>query len=235
MLYVFSGDRLLARKQCQELINACREKRKEAEYIRITSHTEQNLSLEELLYSQGLFEKKYIIFCDEVLENSEITKHLLDKPELYVTSENMFIVFESVLSESHKKLFEKVGVKLYHHKEKTNTQEDTKSLFNFVDTFMRLDKQKSLIALHRLLRSNVDPQSIINILLWQIRTLALVSTSQNQKETKLKPFVYNKVKKFLIKHQNPVNRLFFMERTIRNGRTSGTSEEEIAENIVLFY
>lgn len=234
MLYVFFGDRLEARTQCREFVRVCKEKRQDAEYIRINVHLEQSHSLEELLYAQGLFERKYIVLCDEVLEHKDVATHLLANADTYHESEHMFVIFEPQLSVADKKKFEKVGATFYHYTEKAEPKENMKAIFSFADTFMTTSKQQQLKELHTLLRSGVAAASIIPILLWQVRVLNLVASSKDQKETELKPFVYNKAKRALTQNQSPLNNLFFLEKTLRDGRVTGMTDEEILENMILF-
>ena len=55
--------------------------------------------------------------------------------------------------------------------------EDARPIFAFVDVFLRQDQEKSFISLHSLLESGALPSSVLNMLLWQLRVLVLVSRS----------------------------------------------------------
>ena len=104
MLYVFCGDRFRARELSREFVAACQKKREKAEYIYLSPVVNYH-SLEELLLGQGLFEQKYIVFCDEMLHHLS-GQHLADNLSLYSESPHMFVVFEpSLVSRDEKKLY----------------------------------------------------------------------------------------------------------------------------------
>ena len=87
----------------KEFVAACKKKRELAEYVYVSPSVAYH-SLEELLLGQGLFEQKYIVFCDEVLDDVS-GKHLVDNLSLYNESPHMFVVFEPSLGvRSEKKL-----------------------------------------------------------------------------------------------------------------------------------
>ena len=70
-------------------------------------------------------------------------------------------------------------------------------VFAFVDVFLRGDREKSFIALHSLLQKGSLPSSVLNMLLWQLRMLMLVSQSGSASAAGVKPFVYTKTQKAL--------------------------------------
>ena len=101
MLYIFCGDRFAAREHARQFAAACRKKRDQAEYVHLSSPSSDR-PLEELLHGQGLFEKKYIVFCDELLGDA-FAAHLVENPALYHESPHMFVVFEPSLHPAREK------------------------------------------------------------------------------------------------------------------------------------
>ena len=222
----------MARNSSKELVDVCRKKRENSEYIFFSSDTEGQ-TLEELLFGQGLFEKKYIVFCDEILGDQR-AKHLIDNPEMYKESSHMFVVFEPDLDPKQEKKFSKLGAVMKKH-DSVGKTEDTRALFLFSDIFVKGNKSKTLVIVHRLLSDGHNPDSILNILLWKLRTLVLVSNSKNISDTGLKPFVYSKAKEALNTLNDPFEAFMGAEEMIRLGRLSGSTDEEILERIVLNY
>ena len=217
MLYAFCGDRYAAREHCRAFVEVCKKKRELAEYVYLSSAVTHQ-SLEEMLLGRGLFESKSIVFCDEMLGEPS-GEHLLNNPGQYHASPNMFVVFEPKMTVTHEKLFAKSGATVKRFKEQTQ-REDARTLFAFTDIFLTGNTAKSFAAFHRLVRNGESPSSILNILLWQIRMLTLVSQSATADEAGIKPFVYTKTKKALSIHPDPFILFLNAEKTVRAARPS---------------
>ena len=231
MLYVFCGDRFGARELSREFVAACQKKRAGAEYIYLSPATE-HYSLEELLQGQGLFEQKYIVFCDEMLDDLS-GRHLADNLPLYSESPHMFVVFEPSLDARGEKKLTGGGAVVKRCREQKSPSEDMRPVFAFVDVFLRRDAEKSFVALHSLLQNGGSSSSVLNMLLWQLRILVLVSQSENAGAAGLKPFVYTKAKKALGGIDDPFDLFVRAEEGVRNGRLRGLQDAEIAEYLVL--
>lgn len=231
MLYIFCGDRYAAREQCRAFADGCKKKRVDAEYIYFSPDAMEQ-SLEVLLSRQGLFENKYIVFCNEVLSDSKCNKCILENTDAYIKSQHMFIMFEPGLSVKDEKYFDKKGGTVKRFQEKPK-QEDSKMLFSFLDVFLRQNKQKTLAEFHKILLKNESAEAVLNILLWQLRMLTLVSKTKSATEAGIKPFVYTKSKKALETIPSPFDLLVFAEHTLRNGRLRSLTNEEIVEYIIV--
>ena len=188
-------------------------------------------SLEELLFGQGLFEQKYIVFCDEMLGDFS-TQHLVDNLSLYHESPHMFIVFEPSLGVRDEKRFAGAGAVIKKCKEKVPA-EDMRSLFSFVDVFLRGDREKTFAVFHSLIQDGGIPSSVINTLLWQLRMLVLVSRSANASDAGVKPFVFSKAKRALGGISDPFSKFVHAEEIVRTGRLRGLKDEDIAEYLIL--
>ena len=230
MLYVFCGDRFSARETSKAFVAACRKKREHAEYIHLSSTVGQQ-SLEELLFGQGLFERKYIVFCDEILRDS-VAGHLFENLSSYHESPHMFVLFEPSLGASDEKQLSGAGAVVQRCAGQAQPSTG-KELFVFTDVFLRRNTSNTFVALHRLLEGGELPSSILTILLWQLRTLVLVSLSETASQTGLKPFVYTKAKRALSQFGDPFSLFVQAEDIIRSDRLAGVSDAEIVEHVVL--
>ena len=230
MLYVFCGDRFAARELCREFVDVCRKKRERAEYIYLSPPAVPH-SLEELMLSQGLFEQKYIVFCDEVIGDHS-AQHLLENLSLYHESPHMFVIFEPSLSVRDEKKFVGAGAVIKRCEERVSP-EDARPLFAFIDVFLRNDREKTFVAFHKLLRNGTPPSSVLNTLLWQLRMLVLVSRSANASDAGVKPFVFTKAKKALTVISDPFFMFVRAEEMIRGGRLDGLSDEDVVERLIL--
>lgn len=232
MLYVFYGDRYQSRELSRRYAEACKKKRPLAEYLTISPLSSPR-SLEELLFGQGLFEKKYVVFCDEVLGDKVCSAHLLQNLKQYHTSEHMFIIFEPSLTAAEERKLSQAGASMQKSDERKETV-DRRRVFSFTDTFLKRDTEQTLALLHRLLRDGEPADSLTNILLWQLRTLILANRSDRAEDAGIKPFVYAKAKRALTSlKEDPCDLFLQAEQAIRSGRLSGLTEEEVAEYVVL--
>ena len=236
MLYAFCGDRYAAREKSRECISACLRKRPHAEYLRVFPGVEHH-SLEELLLSQGLFERKLVVFCDEVVKDS-YGKHLIDNLSEYQQSPHMFVIFEPSLSASDEKKLANAGAVVERYAEKS--VEDSRALFSFSKLFFQGDGGRVFCAFHNLVRSDPPPAPalILHTLLWQFRMLVLVSQSGDAADAGVKPFVFSQTKTFLDNHNvgDPFSRFVHTEEIVRLGRLRGMNDADIVEYLILdFY
>lgn len=235
MLYVYHGDRYMARELSKQVVASCRKKRPDAEYFVLSPPTSPR-SLEELLHGQGLFETKHIVFCDEVLTDTVCANHLFAQLSAYVTSPHMFILFEPNLSTVAKRKLTKGGAVVQESKKKAE-RADTRRLFSFTDTLLKRDSTVSFTALHTLMRSGETPDAVVRIILWQLRVLAAVEHSGSAEEAGVKPFVYTKAvqanKTLAVSGISAYDLFLEAEEVVRKGRLGGFSDEEIAEYLVL--
>ena len=229
MLYVFCGDRFTARETSRQFADACKKKRPEAEYIFLSLGNTPFL-LEELLVGTGLFERKYIVFCDQLLEES-FSEHLLSHFEEYHQSPHMFILFEPDLSVADEKKIKKAGG-VVQRSEVLKKPVRSSTVFLFTDAFLQHNTLRAFSLFHSLLLKGESATSLLQLLVWQVRTLTLVAFSKSAEEAKIKPFVYMKTQKALSHFPDPFMILATVESSVRNGRLQGLSEEEIVESIL---
>lgn len=230
MLYIVSGDRFEARNYSKDFVDACRKKRPKAEYIYFSPQIKP-LSLEELLTGQGLFEKKYIVFCDEILRD-KCSTHFEENKKEYITSDNMFVFFEPELSEADLKKNKDLGAKVKFFSKQAKP-DATKEIFSFAELFFTGTSKNKFVSLNKLLEKKESATSILNIVLWQLRMLNITSGSTSAKESGINSFVYQKTKKMLEKIDNPFSIFIFVESVIREGRLQGENDEQILEYLVL--
>ena len=181
---------------------------------------------------QGLFEQKYIVFCDEMLHDSS-GQHLADNLSLYSDSPHMFVVFEPSLATKDEKKLTAAGAVIKRCGEKKVMTEDVRPVFAFIDVFLRRDRDASFVSLHSLLRGGVLASSVLQMLLWQLRMLVLVSQSDSAASAGVKPFVYTKAKKALTSVHDPFTLFVCAEEVVRQGRLRGLQDADIVEYLIL--
>lgn len=190
MIYALYGnDTRASREKLHALLGTLLKKRPRAEYFHITSENKDAYSTEELLASRGLFEEKYIVVFDGVLETEG--KELLPLLKEMKVSGHAFIFIEGALDAKTKE-------KLKRHAEKIQefqTTEENKirfNIFSITDAFGERDRKKLWMLFHKAKTENVSDEEIHGILFWQAKNFLLARNARSAKESGLNPFVYKK-------------------------------------------
>lgn len=222
MLYFLYGtDTEKARKKLHELLDLAHKKRPEAELFRINSHNFNEGVLRELANSQGLFEKKYTVFLDSVLENKENKEILMEMLEELKISEQIFLVLESNVNADVLKGFEKYSEKVQKF-EKTDKKQNLNPFF-VTEGLVEKDKKSLWVSYLKALSLGFEPEELHGIFFWQVKNMVLASRSSSQVETGLAPFPYKNALRGSRKYKAEELRqmsedLVFMTHMVRNGK-----------------
>ncbi len=187
MIYVFLGDRLKTTEAVRKNTENLLKKKPDAEVFKIT---DDNFSLDlllELINSQGLFSKKYIVVLDSVfLKNIDIKDNVLLNS--IKESEHIFFIIEDKINDSDRKsldkFFEKVTV--YDKKE----SKEFFNVFTLANDLGRKDKKNLWINFFKATSFGVEAEEILGVLFWQIKTILLCLNTKDPKEFSISPFAY---------------------------------------------
>lgn len=190
MIYAFYGnDTRASREKLHALVDILLTKRPHAEYFHITPENKDAYSVEELLVSQGLFEKKYIIVFDGVLE-AEGEKLLPLLKDMKI-SDHAFIFIEATLDAKTKGKLEKHAGKIQEF-QTAGKNKVRFNIFSLTDALGERDRVKLWVLFHRAKKENVSGEEIHGILFWQAKNFLLARNARGAKESGLNPFVYKK-------------------------------------------
>ena len=233
MLYVFTGDRIAAREAVRKVVAICKEKQPNAEYICITDN-EEVYTIKELLHSQSLFERKLIVFLNEV--DAGAGSGLYENPKEYSDSQHMFIVFNPTMGTKEINLLKKGGAIIKTYKIKTTTQGSSKA-FGFAELFLQGNPNKTLRALHTLLAEGESVEPLLAILLWQVRVINAVQMGGTVRDSGVKAYPFKKAQTVLTKLNptTPLLLLRYMDEKIRQGRLNRMPELNTIEYLILSY
>src|ERR1017187_6871771 len=118
MIYLLHGaDTDKSRAKMHELADSLKKKKPDAAYFKMDAEHWNQAELEEYCGGQGLFENKFIIVLDHLLDNEEIAPVLLEQIEVIAASPNIFIVLEGKLDKDSLKKFEKYSEKIQEFEE----------------------------------------------------------------------------------------------------------------------
>ena len=113
MLYLIHGtDQSTSRKKLHALVEGLLKKKPNASEFWLDSDSLTESEIDSLIQSSGLFENKYIVVLDKVLEYKEHQDSLLKKFKEISKSENIFIFLEGKLTKKILSRFEKWADKI---------------------------------------------------------------------------------------------------------------------------
>ncbi len=131
--------------------------------------------------------------CDEVC-----IEELHDALSELAQSVNQFVVIEGQLNVSDKKIYDAEAEML---EEIHSTEEKKYDVFAISDALTRRDKKELWMRLVDMQQAGIPNEEIVGILLWQLKSMRLVSLTTSSEEAGLKPFVYDKAKRGCVKYK----------------------------------
>lgn len=197
MIYlIYGNDWKRVRQKTTELIEALQRKKPDASLLSLDSENFTDSYLDEYLGSQGLFERKSIVFLDGVLKNSESKKIIKRYVSEMKESENIFIFLENDLDKDTEKTLSLNAEKVQKYESNDKKDKKTFEIFAISDALGERDKKKLWTLLVSALAKNSSPEEINGILFWQVKNILLAKHSADAKEAGLSPFVFAKAKKY---------------------------------------
>jgi len=201
MIYLFYGNFAEAHEKAGKLLSSLREKRKEASVVKLEEDMYNTGTWEELIFSQGLFVEKILVYGTKLSENKEhkafIEKHIKEIAE----SKNIFIFMEEEISKGMLSLFKKHAEKIVEISSEKNEQKREYNLFQFTDACGERDKKKAFYELEKAFLNTVPADEIHPLLFWQFKTILVVKTMEKKSEAEadkagIKGFSYRKALSF---------------------------------------
>lgn len=188
MLYLLYGtDTQKSRNKLHELLALARKKRPDAEVFRLHAENWNEAQLDELLASRGLFESKYTVVLDGLLEKKETKLIVLDRLEALKESDQIFLMIDGGVDAATVKKIEKVAQQV--QESSLPEKKPTFNIFGITDKLLQKDKKGLWVAYNDMLGKGAVSEEIHGILFWQIKNMLLASRT-DQKESGLSPFVY---------------------------------------------
>lgn len=113
MFYLLHGqDTYRSKGKLNELILHFKNKVSVLGFFRMDGENFKETEFEELLKGKTLFDKKYIVVCDGLLENKESKYFVIDNLEKCAATENIFLFLEEALDDKVLEKFKKRAVKI---------------------------------------------------------------------------------------------------------------------------
>ena len=197
MIFLYYGnDRTKSRAKAREVLEIMHKKRPDAELITLTSENWQDGALNEIVGAQGLFEKKYMVLCDNLCDKKEIKEIVFDNLKLLKESDNAFVIIENTLDAKGNEKLVGFAEKSQEFSEVKKIQEQF-NIFSLAEALGKKDKKSLWVLYSKALMKNISPEEMHGILFWQVKTMLLATKAGSAVEADLKPFVYSKAKSYL--------------------------------------
>src|SRR3989338_5501412 len=108
MFYLLHGqDIYRSKEKLNELVAHFKTKVSDLGFFRIEGENFSEAEFKELLKGKTLFEKKYVVVCERVLENKEASNFILDNSDDLAKTDNMFLFLEEEVDEKILEEFKK--------------------------------------------------------------------------------------------------------------------------------
>ena len=225
MLYAFFGDDTVkVRKEAAAFV-AEREK-KGAEVARIQSGEFVSGSLADAAGSASLFGKEQVVVIDTPSEEVAMFEQVFEMLEVFADSETVFVLIEGKLLAPEKKKLQKYAKECV---ELTGEKVAAFNTFGLSDALADRDKKKLWILLAEAKRQGQSAEELVGLLFWQIKTLRLALKTGSAEEAGIKPFVYSKAKRALLKFKDgELDRLSETLTTLYHEGHAGKKDIDVA-------
>jgi len=203
MIYLLHGaDTDKSRQKMHELADSLKKKKPDAAYFKMDAEHWNPAELDEYCGGQGLFENKFIIVLDHLLDKEEIAPILLEKIEIMAESPNIFIVLEGKLDKDSLKKFEKFAEKVQEFEE-TAAQKLAKvkskerfNVFSLAEAMGKRDRKNLWVLYRHALLEDISPEEIHGTLFWQAKSIALARRAKSAMEAGMKDFPFSRAKSY---------------------------------------
>lgn len=193
--FIYGNNRKNVFAKSRELVKTMRTKKPDASVVEVSERTWAPGILNQAIGGQGLFENRYIVIVDRVLDNKEIKEEIMSSLSEMKDSDNVFIWHEYEISPSDLKKIERASEKVQKCIEEF-AERDHFNIFSLGDLLGKRDKKNLWVAYRDALSRGVPVEEIHGTLFWQIKNIILAKNISNAKDAGMKPFPYSKAKKY---------------------------------------
>ena len=197
MLYVYYGDDIdAARKKVQATVASMLAKNPDALYFRITDDALSQFNFDELTGGQALFKSEYIVVLDTLLGSADGQEQVLANLEKIAAAPHPFFLLDGKILAPVRKKLEKHAHKVYEFTRTDQKKQDTFNTFALTDALGEKDVKKLWTLFREAKHRGVSDEEIHGILFWMLKSMVLACTTPTPEHAGMKPFPYNKAKKF---------------------------------------
>lgn len=145
--------------------------------------------------TESLFGGPQLYVLDTPSDNDTYAQEVFESLERLSASPHTFILIEHSLNVAETKKLIPHAKEIFEHKKPE--KKDMFNMFSLADALASRDKKMLWVYLREAYGAGESTESIIGILLWQLKALAMTERTQTSSEAGMKDFPYKKAKKSL--------------------------------------
>jgi len=197
IILIHGKQREKSRVKAHEILEAMQKKRPDAEIFKIEGLDFDIGKFNELIYGQGLFASKYIVFADNIFDDELAEKETLERIKDIKEAENAFVFLESDLSAKTLKEFEKSSERVFEFGSKSDTKPTAVfNIFSLGEALGMKDKKNLWVLLQKAFDANLSPEEIHGTLFWQVKSIASAIDARRLMRQDLSHFHIRRQKSF---------------------------------------
>lgn len=190
MLYVFYGDKTIARDKANALLKQLSQKDPLAHVARFN---DENWSLDEFsmtIQSQGLFKSKQIVVLDSLVRNEVTSEDIIAAFPQLAQCEHIVLVIEGSLLKKDVVKLEAIAQKMTEYSEVKKVKAVQENIFGLSDALFSRNPQKIFIELERARLSGKSVEEVTGLLFWTAKTMKIASTCKTAEIAEMKNYTY---------------------------------------------
>lgn len=196
MIYFYHGiDRDKIQKTAKATFEALKKKKPDASFVEFDSESVTLDAIQEIIATQGLFERKIVARLKDVLESDFEDEILKLLPEFKKT-DNVLIWSEGEVNKAPLEKIKKNAEKVEEFGVKQKAEKKFPSIFKMTDAIGDKDKKNAWILLRNELDQGTADEELHGTIFWQIKSILLAKKTKTADEAGLNPYVYTKAKSF---------------------------------------
>lgn len=211
--FLYGNDFKKARANLKKIVSSLRTKKPDAEYFVLSGEDWDNSKFEELLVSQGLFEKKYIVSLDTVFGNADAKDFILSKLDAMKAVESIFVWFEPKVDKATLSKIEKRAEKIQEYElsdgggkkfvfDNGGFAPGDFNMFALTDALGNRDRKGLWVLYCKALEVGASLEEIHGLLFWQVKSMLLTLSAKSAEDAGMKAYPFSKSKNFAKNYKN---------------------------------
>ncbi len=198
MIYFFYGtNKDGARDKVHKTLDSLLLKKPNASTLHVSADNFNESVVQEYIKGQGLFENKHIVFFDNMLGDELAKEYFLENIKQIRDAPHMVLVLEEKVDKKTLTIIKKHSERAEEFEDKNFTKK-TKDfdIFSLTNALGERNKKDMWVFLQKGFLSGATPEELLGIIFWQIKTMIIAKGAKSAVEAGLKPFVFNKSRKY---------------------------------------
>jgi len=186
MIYLIQGsDTFKTRDKYDSLIASLLARKLDSFAWKIDGENWNEETFKELIVSQDLFAKKYIVGCDHLLADKKSREIVLERLSEMKESANIFIILESELEAEASKIVHKYAEKDLSFDKKLGEKKSF-NIFALTDALGERNRKRLWVLYQEALRADLSAEEVFWKFQWLVKHLLFFKVAKNPATSELK-------------------------------------------------